>query len=445
MIVKRQYLLIFFLFIVSQCLHASIGLVGSSKQILFIGHEEGKISIRPCKSYRIPTNSKKCKEVQDSFKLTFELAEFVSIHKSLIMAIPFRNSSWEKKRKVLLRKNDYIKILKDKQILVEENEKINKFLDTFGEDEESLGKVVENNKKIKKFENELMFFKDLDKYDLEFKEVFNITMSYILNNKDIKVLNYKNNKDDIHFIVLESLFNYPALWLSQFKLIPAGKFKMGSSETESNRDDDEKLHSVRIEDSFQLMTTEVTQLSWVILMNENPKRNIVKADCPNDFQIYKSIGLCATHPVSGVSWDSIKKFIAKLNQQTPFFNYRLPTEAEWEYAARAGSSKRFSFGNKKDNFKIYAWAENNSYSSQKVGSKESNSFGLHDMHGNVWEWTSDNYNSDYSNKSSTIKVAKGGSYCSSVNELRSANRKATYSSRSSISCSNDIGFRLVRD
>lgn len=441
---KQLFLTIIFL-VFTHNLYASIGLVGSTKAILFIGHEEGKITIRPCKPFRIPTALKNCKGIKDTFKLSFELEEFNLIHQSLLLAIPFNDKSWEYKRTIILRKSEYTKYRAERSSLIEENTKINKFMITFGEDKESLERVEDNLSKIKELNKQLVDFKDLQKFELEFKNISNKTINYILNSKKIKILSYKNNKTDIEYLILESLFNYPALWASQFKLIPAGKFKMGSSDSDRDHEDDEKQHIVNIGKSFEIMTTEVTELTWAMVMNQNPNRTVVKSDCPSDFQMYKGISVCAKHPVAGVSWDSVNLFLDKLNDVTPFFKYRLPTEEEWEYAARAGSSKNYSFGNKKTNLDIYAWAESNSNSPQRVASKESNSFGLYDMHGNVWEWVSNNYSKDYSSKILSMKTVKGGSYCSAADDLRSANRMPAYSNRSRISCRNDIGFRLVRD
>jgi len=154
-------------------------------------------------------------------------------------------------------------------------------------------------------------------------------------------------------------------------LIPAGKFKMGSPASEKGRSDDEKQHEVTLTNPFYLGKYEVTQEQWESVMGKDP----------NDTKGAKL-------PVTDVSWNDCQEFIKKLNAKTNG-GYRLPTEAEWEYACRAGTTTSYSFG---DEITPKDANYNESQIGRKpaiVGSYRPNAFGLYDMHGNVWEWCND--------------------------------------------------------
>ena len=157
----------------------------------------------------------------------------------------------------------------------------------------------------------------------------------------------------------------------EFVWVPAGEFRMGSKSSEAESDE-QPLTRVRISRGFYLGKYEVTQAEWQAVMGSNPS--------PFDE--------CGPNcPVEKVSWIDVQKFIAKLNAWEGRQRYRLPTEAEWEYAARAGTS-----GDRYGNVDVIAWYKDNSGGRlHPVGGKAPNAWGLHDMLGNVWEWVEDRY------------------------------------------------------
>jgi formylglycine-generating enzyme required for sulfatase activity len=165
----------------------------------------------------------------------------------------------------------------------------------------------------------------------------------------------------------------------EFVPILSGEFMMGCSPGDTDCNSDEKpLHKVQITKSFELGKFEVTQAQWQAVMGSNPSY----------FQ-------GSDRPVEQVSWNSIQTFLAKLNTRNDGYHYRLPTEAEWEYAARAGSTGPY-YGRLAD----VAWCDNNSGSqTHPVGQKAPNSWGLYDMLGNVWEWCQDWYDESYYSRS----------------------------------------------
>ena len=209
-----------------------------------------------------------------------------------------------------------------------------------------------------------------------------------------------------------------------FVRVPAGSFAMGSE----NGDSDEKpVHPVTISRAFELQATEVTQGQWEAVMGNKPSR-------------FQGESL----PVEQVSWNDVQEFLRKLNQRDPGKGYRLPTEAEWEYACRAGTT-----GDRYGDLNSIAWyTENSGGKTHPVGQKQPNAWGLYDMLGNVWEWCSDWYG-DYPSGSVTdprgpssgsSRVLRGGGWGSGASICRSANRSG-YAPGIRYSV---LGFRLAR-
>ena len=164
----------------------------------------------------------------------------------------------------------------------------------------------------------------------------------------------------------------------RFKSIPAGSFMMGSPDDEKDRDGDEgPVHKVTISKPYYLGVYEVTQAQWTAVMKSNPSKYQGRPD----------------HPVETVSWEDCQMFLKRLNT-LGLGSFRLPTEAEWEYACRAGADTRFYWGDDPQLSEIgkYAWWNGNSKpETSKVGTKEPNTWGLYDMSGNVYEWCNDRY------------------------------------------------------
>lgn len=210
-----------------------------------------------------------------------------------------------------------------------------------------------------------------------------------------------------------------------FVRVSAGEFMMGSE-----RGDDEKpVHRVRISQGFELGKYEVTQAQWEAVMGQNPSH-------------FKGASL----PVGSVSWEDVQRFLERLNEKDDSFVYRLPTEAEWEYACRAGSS-----GDYAGSLDAMAWYEGNSgKETHPVGQKQPNAWGLYDMHGNVWEWVQDWYGESYYGGSpmtdprgpgtGSDPVMRGGSWHHLAVGCRSAIRGDDAPGDRDVY----LGFRLVR-
>jgi formylglycine-generating enzyme required for sulfatase activity len=227
-------------------------------------------------------------------------------------------------------------------------------------------------------------------------------------------------------------------------LIPAGEFVMGSSESAEALakefdmeakwfEKEHPQHRVKITKPLYLGVTEVTQEQYERVMGENP--SVFKGD--------------PQRPVETVSWEDVKEFCERLSEKEGK-TYQLPTEAQWEYACRSGSTTKWCFGDSESQLDDYAWYDDNSGdTTHPVGQKKPNAWGLYDMHGNVWEWCANWWDDDYSESSSTdptgpssgsFRVFRGGSWYSPAGDCRSAYRD--YFLLWGESCG--LGFRVSR-
>ena len=236
---------------------------------------------------------------------------------------------------------------------------------------------------------------------------------------------------------------------NNFSEIKKGAFEMGSAGADDYYTNDEPLHTVTISNDFEMQITAVTQAQYFWLMNKNPSHFVLNTDCTNDYIESYGSTLCVNHPVESLSWDDANEYIKTLNATDPEFSYRLPTEAEWEYAARAGSSTKFTFGDDEAELLNYAWFYDNSNSStHEVGLLQPNAWGLYDVHGNVMQMVSDFYG-DYETTPQTDPqgsqvgfehVVRGGGWSSDAMYTRSAYRRSVDPATSD----DNFGFRLVR-
>lgn len=248
-------------------------------------------------------------------------------------------------------------------------------------------------------------------------------------------------KADIHPDTLTGL---------EFATIPAGAFMMGNSDLtqavaempepdESLIRDEIPVHKVTFNQPFQLSTTEVTQQLWLDIMNKKPG-----PDSHWQHAEWQKL------PVVSVSWNVVQQFIDRLNQRSKQYHYRLPSEAEWEYAARAGNRNLRPFNIlEMDEYAWYLHSSNDEI--HPVATLNANPLGLYDMLGNTWEWVQDWYSPDTYRlstaidpkgpKTGTKKVRRGGSYHCPPHLIRPGYRAAdTPDTAYSV-----IGFRLVRE
>ncbi len=251
--------------------------------------------------------------------------------------------------------------------------------------------------------------------------------------------------------------------------IPAGRFTMGSPASERGSQEDEVLHKVDLTQDFHFGTTEVTEHQWAMVMEEPFRTEVVEIRDPDTKRLLKkeekqikNPKLDSQLPITDISWAQAVEFCKRLGQlpeeKKEGRNYRLPTEAEWEYACRSETTTAYSFGENASLFgdkdasilSDYAWHFGNTRGDKPmpVGQKGANAWGLYDMHGNVAEWCHDYYG-EYADGisrnpvgpdklNSIHRVFRGGSYQSKESKCRSGCRGHTPEQGQST-----IGVRVV--
>ncbi|MGE5243501.1 MAG: formylglycine-generating enzyme family protein [Betaproteobacteria bacterium] len=222
-----------------------------------------------------------------------------------------------------------------------------------------------------------------------------------------------------------------------FVRIEAGRFLMGSPPEEPGREAQERQHEVRLSRPFWLGAFEVTQRQWRLVMGDDPSW-------------FRSGG--DTLPVENVTWFQAREFLERLSRRSPGNRFRLPTKAEWEHACRAGTTTAYSTGPTLSAAQAdFAETPERAASghTMKVGSFAPNPWGLYDMHGNVWEWTEDNYcpyqdgptTDPAAGCESPLKVIRGGSWYFGPDSARCALRYTHRPQDRGFS----LGFRAVRE
>jgi formylglycine-generating enzyme required for sulfatase activity len=216
----------------------------------------------------------------------------------------------------------------------------------------------------------------------------------------------------------------------EFVRISPGEFVMGCSTGDNDCSDEEKpAHRVEITKPFEIGKYEVTQAEWVFVMGTN-------------YSEFKG----PNRPVENVTWLDTQEFLRRLNEKQDGYRYRLPTEAEWEFAARAGTAGPYSA----EPDQIGWYTENSNAQTHPVGQKKPNAWGLYDMNGNVWEWTQDWYDERYYQSSTTVNptgpssgrfhTMRGGSWVDQALNARASKRDYFEDSADF-----HIGFRCVRE
>jgi formylglycine-generating enzyme required for sulfatase activity len=225
-------------------------------------------------------------------------------------------------------------------------------------------------------------------------------------------------------------------------LIPAGEFMMGCPSSDQDAVDAEKpQHRVRITRPFYLGKYPVTQEQWDAVMGGQATTG--------DDHHFKGL----KNPVDTVSWQNCQEFLEQLNRRpgNPGEKFQLPTEAQWEYACRAGSSTKYCYGDEESRLGEYAWYDDNSeHKTHPVGEKKPNAWGLYDVHGNIWQWCEDRFGGGYYAKSpvddppgpaaGSDRALRGGAWGSYARSCRSSSRLAL----TPMYRDENLGFRVAR-
>ncbi|MCY4643827.1 MAG: formylglycine-generating enzyme family protein [Bacteriovoracales bacterium] len=423
------------------------GLIGPEGEVILFYKKDQKIVIRPCERYTVLKSKDDCKVPSGKEEKSISVSEFKeSIKRGLRLYYGVLDASSSTKKKLeIYARSDELKAknqLRDREEMRKQIARIERFIGEFGKDNAKAGELERLTERLNDLDSETSQASVVK----EVNERIDHLVDTIISDQKLHRYIFSDSKNSFVFNLLRSYLRASTLSLPWIK-IEAGSFSMGSPDSERGRHSNENRVRVRISKPFEIMSKEVTQSQWFDVMGDNPSRFSTSEDC-DDYTQVNGEGLCPNHPVEKVSWNSVRRFIEKLNEREKgSVRYRLPTEAEWEFAARGGTQTVYSFGNDEGELEKYGWYDGNSGGrTHAVGSLAPNPYGLYDVHGNVWEWVQDGYDKrlpgdvDPVKRSGVYRVVRGGSWSNRARFLRSAYR----------SCDDpnwrygDVGFRLVR-
>ena len=443
---------------------ADVGVVGPDGEVILFFRKGDNIVVQRCKDLDILNTREDC-AVQSETKVA--VPEFKDSLKRALK-LPGGNYGGQVKRKIEIYNNSASNVTPDLERQRDELKgkiaDINAFISDprFGVKNAGIhnDRLVNLREGLSQVEAKLGYPKELNQIIGEINGQIDRLVDDITSSEHIKYYTYSNNKTDFFFNILRAYFGQKPML--SFKIIKRGNFVMGSPRSEADRNGNEGAINVTISKSFEIMTKEVTQKQWFKVMGYNPSYFKRRPYCDRH-RVINGVALCPNNPVEGVSWRDVRRFIGKLNRDTGVFGcrgtpqdnkgcYRLPTEAEWEFAARGKTMSAYSFGS--DTIGDYAWYRGNADNqTHPVGKLKPNPYGLFDMHGNVGEWVQDKHRRKLPGGVDPLHVAsfpkrdfrsnrgiRGGSCYRFAQDLRSATRSAGNPGGRHYM----VGFRLVR-
>ncbi len=428
------------------------GIIGPNGEVIIFYKSADKVVVQQCQDYTVLNRRSDCKTKAGTTVAKVPVQEFKDRLKQALK-LPMGDYTPEMGRKLDVYRKGQVgntgDLVKQQEQLQEAIGVIQTFITEYGSANADTGKLARLRQELAVVNGKLGDNSQLGVIVRELNGLVDRLVDEIIGQPTLTKLVYSKEKQGFEYNILRSYVRTPGLSAS-FVRIPRGSFQMGSPGSEANRDSDETPHSVTLTRDFEMQSTDVTQLEWFLAMGYNPSYFKSEGYCKDAYLVINGVGLCPNHPVEQVSWNDAQAFIQKVNAAKDGYTYRLPTEAEFEYAARAGTATAYSFGDDVNQLGQYGWyGDNSSGQTQAVGTKLPNAYGLYDMHGNVWQWVQDFYDRSYSKSSATdptgpssgsYRVIRGGGWFNDARSCRSASRYYyDASGRSS-----NLGFRLVR-
>ncbi len=433
---------------------ADLTMVGPDGDVVLFYKEGNEIVIKECERYSVINNRADCQS--NSRPRRVAVSEFKNRLKSSLRVQNFDTLGQQQADKLKDYREGLGRTPSAEDLVTQRDEardqvaNILKFIDAYGEENANIADLSVLRRRLTELEAKVSEGQKFSDAVIALNAAIETLVDDVIGSFQMNTLSYSRDKVGIEYSILRTYVR-PYLAQAAFVSVAPGAFQMGSPSSEKGRDTDEARHRVTISKAFEISATEWTQLQWVVVMGSNPSRFKDESLCPESYMEIYGVSLCSDYPVERVPWNKVKDYLIEYNKRVKDnFEYRLPTEAEWEFAARAGTSTAYSFGDNRSDLGNYAWYSENSGSQTKpVATKGPNSLDIYDVHGNVWEWVEDEYSSDLGTSSVTdprgsrggsYHVIRGGSWDNGARGLRSAHRGyAGPGVRGG-----NLGFRLVR-
>ena len=418
------------------------GLVVPNGEVILFYKSGDKIVIQQCDDYTVLKRREDCNTKSGTNISKVPINDFKKLLKAALNINGDYTPEMEKKIKLFKQgKSDNTPDLqRNRANIMKDLERIRQFIETYGQtkklqqDKEAL--EIELNRANQQLGADSGVASSIP----DINQLIDKVVDEVVGGAELQKFVYSKDKKSFEYNILRSYIR-PASISAKFVTIEHGTGAWG----------DDPQRSVTLTKDFDIQNTEVTQLQWFLVMGYNPSSFKNKENCVDDYQEINGVPMCPSNPVEQVSWNSVQDFIKKLNGSNDGYTYRLPTEAEWEYAARGGTKTEYSYGD--GALDDYAWYSNNAGGqTHSVGSKRANPYGLYDVHGNVYEWVQDVHSRDYTNhqrdpkgpsssSGDVLRVLRGGSWAHPASDSTSAYRSGEHPDRDDM---HFVGFRLVR-
>ena len=397
-----------------------VGLIGPKGEVILLYKEGDLITVKECVDYTIlkdPSHREDCTQKPGTNEAqSVPVTEFKN-RLNAVLRLPVGNYTSLMKEKIEVYNKQKGQLDEDADLKRQQSEinskidRIKAFMSEYGKENVDLEEKARLEAQLKSLDQKLAH--GSTNSIAEINQAIEDLIHKIVDSSSLTQFVYSQHEMSFEFNILKSYVDHPGISTATFAQVKAGTFLMGSPSDEKSRDDDEIQHEVTLTQGFEIQTTEVTQLQYFLVMGYNPSYFKKEKYCSNEHQVINGEELCPDHPVENVSWNDVQEFIVELNKGEDGYTYGLPTEAQWEYAARGcvGSGEptdmalctktAFNLG---DNISTDQVNYNGNYpynngskgeyriQTVKVSSLvNANDLGLYDMHGNVWEWVEDRY------------------------------------------------------
>ena len=321
-----------------------VGLINPKGEVILFYKEGDSITVKECVDLTIlknPSHREDCKQKPGTSKTKISVTEFKN-RLNVVLSLPVGSYTPLMKQKIKVYNKekgqlDDIADLKRQQFEINSKiDRIKAFINEYGkEDAYFQAAKAQLEAQLAGIEQELADnVGSMVDSIAEVNQAIEDLIHKIVDSSSLTRFVYSQHKTSFEFNILKSYVDHPGISTATFAQVKAGTFLMGSPSNEVDRFDDEIQHKVTLTQDFEIQTTEVTQLQYFLVMGYNPSRFKKEKYCSNEHLVINGEELCPNHPVEWVSWNDVQGFIVQLNKGEDGYTYGLPTEAQWEYAAR---------------------------------------------------------------------------------------------------------------